>query len=157
FRDAYPRSAGPGRLHRIDPATKQADSGLALPIAGGRLLASAEAVFYGDVSNDGHWFRLGASDTAFVDLGLLPRDPIAGATGLWAQTIGGAGRFAAPGGPQDTVPIEGNLVAADERAVYASRDTPVADADNLWRYPLDGSAGEPIAAGTTVAGIAGGL
>ena len=100
---------------------------------------------------------MGASDTAFVDLGLLPRDPIAGATGLWAQTIGGAGRFAAPGGPQDTVPIEGNLVAADERAVYASRDTPVADADNLWRYPLDGSAGEPIAGGTTVAGIAGGL
>lgn len=73
--------------------------------------------------------------------------------GVWTQTeigtydapTGTAAFFSGGSAPDMQLGIDGNLVAADDQAVYSSYSESDDEADGLWRYPLDQGAPQRIA------------
>lgn len=135
-------------LHRIDPTTNTVEStAIPLPVSGGRLQTCGDAIFNASFDTPAEWYRLGSTDSSFVDIGQTPglSSPVCGASALWSQDNTGAERTEGSGGPDATVAIGSDiLVAADDKAVYAARESGDAHSE-LWRYPIDGSASTLVA------------
>ena len=142
---------------RIDPATNQPGTSVAMTTFNGQFHDSQGAFFYEDT--DSNYFRLALGSTAFDSLGSFKAffATKAAGTGLWAQDASGktAEYFTQAGTPQATIQIGGNLVAGDTKAVYEdvfASSQQGAPEDQLWRYPLDGSTPTEIGVGPTIDG-----
>jgi hypothetical protein len=135
------------KLRRIDPATNQPDAGVDLPFLNGFLRSSDSAIFYWD-SQVG-WYRLQAGEAAFTKLGASGVG-ITGGGAVWVTSQDGnsAQAYTGPGGPTQTVAIDGSVVAADAHALYTERSG--GTADTLWRVPLDGSQATLLLQGASV-------
>jgi hypothetical protein len=136
-------------LRRVDPATNGFAETIALPIDGGRFMATNGTIYYGTYDIPGHWYRLTPTDSAFVDMGDLPgyTDAFAGGGALWTQDIDGLRSYTAPGAPTASVAVdfEGTAVGADQSAVYVAKSDVSTAHSELWRYPIDGSAPSMVA------------
>ncbi len=137
-------------LRRIDPTTNAPGTSVALPHPGLSLTDSHGALFLYD-TNKNYW-RLATGSTSLDAFGKIQGFSFApGGTGLWVGLSDGktAEYFTGPGAAAATLQTGGDLVAGDEKAVYV--EIPANDAktgafeNQLWRYPLDGSAPIEIA------------
>ncbi len=150
-------SSGSGVLLRmIDPTTNRPSAtGAALHYANGSLSSSPDstAIVYGDVGKDVQF--LAAGSTQFQSLGKLAIPLFAVAPGVWTDTFGtssgtGSASLVGPGGTLATVPIDGPVVGANDRAVYVNGQAAADGSDTLWRYPADGSVPIQIAQGSKI-------
>ena len=141
--------AGDGHLVRIDPATNTPGAQVELPFVGGFLSASARSLFFAD--SVGGLYRLDPDATALERLAdgfaslLHPA-----ANGVWVQDGAAANFLAAPGGPTDTIAIDGFLVGADDAAIYVQQANAVDGTAQLWRYAVDGSPPRIVAEAPTI-------
>ncbi len=151
-----------GHFKRVDPATNKVDTSPAgtidLPFvspvlhvagAGAIFRSTSQGLILGDHQH-GTYF-LAAGGGAFNKL-TLPADAsvlrtVAGGAGVWVQTqVGtssapeGAATFASADSPSGAqVGINGDLVGADDAALYADQSDDDSLPDELWRYPIDRS------------------
>jgi hypothetical protein len=147
-------------LTRIDPATNGLGPSVALPSDSGRLEDSQGAVFFLDTGLDRGSYRLTSGAPAMDSLGVFNvQTVVAAGTGLWVTSADGqaAEYFTAAGTPQVTLPMSaGKLVAGDATAAYldilGQDSTGGRTSDNLWRYPIDGSAPTMLASAPIVDG-----
>jgi hypothetical protein len=139
-------------VRAVDTNANQLGAPVALPVSGssGHIAVTDQVVYDEDIGSDqGHWYRLGAGETSFSDLGVLPGfgDAVVGGGGLWldAADLSGEQRFTTSNTPDAKLPIDGTLAAADDVALYVARDDVTTSHSELWRYALDGTAPAIIA------------
>jgi hypothetical protein len=133
-------------LTRIDPTTNALGPSVDLPFINGGRMDSQGALFYQDASikNTGY-YRLTTGTSAMEPLGQFKSQVRAAGTGLWVTSDDdhSAEYFTSAGAPQVTLPISGLLVGGDITAAYVEilgKDpTGTKAAEQLWRYPIDGS------------------
>jgi uncharacterized membrane protein len=148
-------------IRQLDPATN-APSGTSLPlpfINGFRQDSQGAFFYFGTDPNQGY-YRLATGATAFDQLGQLGSNvgSPAGA-GIWvaSKDYKSVSYYTSSGTPQVTLSVDGSLVAGDAGAAYV--ETQGIDAsgnltNQLWRYPIDGSAPTELATAPTVDGQA---
>jgi hypothetical protein len=148
-----------GRLRRIDPQTLQVSGDVVVPFANGRLIASDGALFWlaqaslGDVAADHALYRLLPGETALTSFGPAPDNAIfPAAEGYWTTSqYGGPALYrASPEDPGSPLVVDGQLVGADESAVYVAKNSSFDGTPELWRHPVDGSAPDKLALGVTL-------
>jgi hypothetical protein len=153
----YDSTTGKGAvITRIDPATNAPGTSVPLPVVGGYAYDSQGAFFY--AGSDQTYYRLVTGSTAFDSLGIFKTVPRPVGTGLWSQdnTNKTASYYTQAGTPQASVQIKGSLAGGDASAAYTevsgTNDSASAFEDQLWRYPIDGSAPTKIAVAPTIDG-----
>jgi hypothetical protein len=164
-------SSGHGaHLRRIDPATNKVDAsadgsvelpfvtdvlGAPGPIALTPSLAfssTSTGLIFGDYQNGLYRF---VPDSGIDPLGKpgTSRGWFPAGDGVWTQTIVGTseepegmvGFFTGGSTPDTEIGITGDLVGADDFAVYAAYSVSDDEVDGLWRFPVDGGAPERLA------------
>jgi hypothetical protein len=146
-------------LTRIDPVTNAPGGSVALPFIDGIRMDSEGALFYQDasVANLGY-YRLTTGASALDSLGTFKSQASAAGTGLWVASDDGksAQYFTAAGAPAATLPIPGTLVGGDATGAFVQilgKDTlGTTSVEQLWRYPIDGSAPTLLSNSPTVGG-----
>jgi hypothetical protein len=132
-------------LRQLDASTNQ-PTAVSAPITygGGTLHPGIGSIFY-DYSQD--TLFMAAGETAFESLGHIDL-PVAGTgRGVWSETSDVTSAvLTGPSGVVATVPIGGQLVGADDQAVYTAGGPGSGSTDSLWRYPADGSAPAQVVA-----------
>jgi hypothetical protein len=133
-------------LTRIDPVTNAFGPNVDLPFINGNRLDSQGALFYFGGSADNGYYRLAVGSGTLESIGRLqPRAAPAGA-GLWSTGSDGhsAEYFTASGAPSVTLTVPGTVVGGDADQAYVEilgqNAEGTAAADQLWSYPVDGSA-----------------
>lgn len=159
-----------GHLKRIDPATNKVDTTpggtidlpfvspvLHVPGVGALFVTTSQGLVLGDHQHGAYFLRAGGG--AFQDLSLPANASVfrtvAGGGGVWTQTEvgtsaapeGSATSFSADATNGAQVGINGNLVGADDAALYADQSDDDALPDELWRYPIDRSLPSKLAVG----------
>ncbi len=144
-------------LARIDPATNAPGTSVPLPFEGGYALDSQGAFFYYDTGSGKGYYRLTTGSTTFDSLGAIVGTARPGGTGLWTSSSDHktAQYFTQAGAPAATLQIDGSVVAGDENAAYVETqgtDPSGNFAEQLWRYPADGSTPAQIALAPAIDG-----
>jgi hypothetical protein len=131
-----------GHLRRIDPATNTFTTAVEAPTVNAYLLGTPGVVVLEDQA--GAAWALPSGATTFTSLGGPHNGTLVAArNGMW-EFDNGLARFYASDQPSASVPIDGQLIGADDDNLYATIAGTGADA--LWRYPADGSNPVQIAA-----------
>jgi hypothetical protein len=154
-------NGGGGHLRRIDPTTNKVDptasGNLDLPVTpqavgipgGGSILAStSKGIVVGDRQHGFYVLTVGSDAFEKIDLPAGASKLFPAGDGIWTQTeIGtssapeGVVTFATTaGGSGAELGIDGDLVGADDSAVYATPPKEDQDPDAIWRYPIEGGA-----------------
>ena len=146
-------------MTQLDPTTNAPSSTSApLPFINGYRLDSQGAFFYFGTGPSQGYYRLTTGASAFDQLGQLSSSVgHAAGTGIWSASPDGksASYYTSSGTPQATISIGGGLVAGDAGAAYVDKDGTDAAGnfvDQLWRYPIDGSAPTQIGTAPTIDG-----
>jgi len=103
------------------------------------------------------WERVVTGSTTADSLGVLTTLPRPAGTGLWVEGAdhATAAYVTQAGGAGQVVQINGSLVGGDAQAAYTdvrSNAAGGATEEQLWRYPIDGSAATKIPVAPTVDG-----
>ncbi len=133
-------------LRRLDPATNQPGASVPLPVLD-RLVDSQGAIFLAE--SDQGVQRLTTGGTAFEPMGVTSTSFFPAGAAVWFQTGGAAQQV---GGPAPvSLPVGGSLLAGDPGAAYVSV-AGAAGADEIWRYPADGSTPALLSGAPTIGG-----
>jgi hypothetical protein len=156
----YDLGTGKGAVMvELDPATNApASASVPLPFINGYRQDSTGAFFYYGTDQDQGFYRLATGASAFDQLGSLgsnvgrPAGP-----GIWVASKDGktASYYTSSGTPQASLTIDGTLVAGDASAAYVEtegNDASGKTVDQLWRYPIDGSAPAQLGVSPTIDG-----
>jgi hypothetical protein len=152
----YDSATGTGAaIVRLDPTTNTPGTSVPVPFINGFLFDSLGAVFYSDPQKG--WERVVTGSTTADSLGVLTTLPRPAGTGLWVEGAdhATAAYVTQAGGAGQVVQINGSLVGGDAQAAYTdvrSNAAGGATEEQLWRYPIDGSAATKIAVAPTVDG-----
>ena len=157
-----------GHLRRIDPATNKVDTSptgtvdlpfvpqaVGVPGTSSVLASTSDGLIVGDHQHG--FYRLSTGGGSFEEIA-LPDNPstlFPAGTGVWTQTeIGtsadpaGVATFASSdAGSATQVGISGDLVGADDAALYASQSQDDQQPEELWRFPIDRSSPTRVAIG----------
>ncbi len=142
-------------LARIDPATNAPGTSVPLPFPGGYTFDSQGAFFYYETGAGKGYYMLTTGSTAFDSLGSIAGTARPGGAGLWTSSSDHktAQYFTQAGAPAATLQINGTIVAGDANAAYVEtqgKDASGNFAEQLWRYPADGSTPTQIGSAPTV-------
>lgn len=155
-----------GHLRRIDPATNRVDTSpsgnLDLPVTPQAVGVPGVASFFattsagivvGDRQHGFYALTAGSDSFEKIDLPATASTLFPAGAGIWTQTA--IGTSSAPegtvtygttsGGSGAELGIDGDLVGADDSAVYATPPKEDQDPDALWRYPIGGGAATRLA------------
>jgi len=118
------------------------------------LSPGSTALLFGDIGKDSVFLAQGS--TTPISLGTLPWFTYPVTQGAWVQVPGAnVATLLGPTGVTTTVPVDGLILAADDRAVYVDGAALADGSSTLWRYPADGSTPAQIAQGAAVGTAAG--
>ena len=144
-------------LTRIDPTTNAFGPSVDVPYLNGYHRDSQGALFWFDTGAGKSWYRLTTGATAMESMGQFKYEPIPAGTGLWVQSDDqkSAQYYTTAGTPQVTLPINGGtVVGGDTTAAFiqitGENAAGTAAAEQLWRYPIDGSAPVMISYSPTI-------
>ncbi len=139
-------TAGIAVLRLLGDSATQTVRSVSLPSSGALLVSSRSTVFF---LGDNGPYRLPMGAPAFQPMSSAAglSFPVGG--GSWTQRAGSALYYESGDAALMTVPLAGDLMAADADALYGAGTADAAAPTSLWRYPVDGSAGQQIAAGVT--------
>ncbi len=151
------RAGDPGaKLSWIDPATNQVAGFVELPYTLGLeratdLRATDGSVFFGFDADPGYTvLRLRVGEDRFVPLPTQDRLTLPVGDGIWTQNDDIASFFSTGDAADQSVPIDGALVAADDASLYVQRFGAQDHLPELWRHPLDGTTPVLLARGATI-------
>ena len=144
-------SGGSSHLLRIDPVTGTVTGSVALPQGShGALAASTTTAFW---TSSAGLFRLNPATNSAELLGPAATSSVPSGSGIWVQRDSAtAALLGDPGSAHSTVAINGTLVGANATDLFVARPSPQGG-EELWRYPVDGSAGVLLAPAASDTGV----
>jgi hypothetical protein len=144
-------SSGTSRLDRIDPATGKVTGSVPLPAGGGgALTASTTTVFW---SSSAGVFRIDSSSNTAAPIGPAVTTSVASGDSIWVQRDPATAVLLGPtGSTKATLTIDGTIAGANATDLFVARPSPLGG-EELWRYPVDGSAAVLLAPAASDTGV----